>query len=110
MKMNSLYTRIHTIVKHLERARLTSKTYIPELYHKESGYHSWELVHEDPSSWNVFRKGDGWGGKDVHSCFKTRIQIPDHLEGKKSFVPSLLVLMTSGIMTIRNSWHSSMGN
>ncbi|WP_338589955.1 alpha-mannosidase [Paenibacillus sp. Y5S-9] len=83
MKMNSLYTRIHTIVKHLERARLTSKTYIPELYHKESGYHSWELVHEDPSSWNVFRKGDGWGGKDVHSCFKTRIQIPDHLEGKK---------------------------
>ncbi|WP_145409794.1 alpha-mannosidase [Paenibacillus xylanexedens] len=83
MKMNSLYTRIHTIVKHLERARLTSKTDIPELYHKESGYHSWELVHEDPTSWNVFRKGDGWGGKDVHSCFKTRIRIPDHMEGKR---------------------------
>lgn len=110
MKMNSLYTRIHTIVKHLELARLTSKTYIPELYHKESGYHSWELVHEDPSSWNVFRKGDGWGGKDVHSCFKTRIRIPDHMEGKKSYVPLSPVRMISGTMIIHNSWHSSMEN
>ncbi|MFC9712301.1 alpha-mannosidase [Paenibacillus sp. NPDC056933] len=83
MKTSSLYTRIHTIVKHLERARLTSKMDVHELYHKECGYHTWELVHEDPSSWDIFRKGDGWGGKDVHSCFKTRIRIPDRMIGKK---------------------------
>lgn len=106
MKLNSLSTRIHTIVKHLESARLTSKTYIPELYHKESGYHTWDLVHEDPSSWNVFRKGDGWGGKDVHSCFKTRIRIPDHLEGKRSSAPSLPVPQIFGITITRSFWRS----
>lgn len=83
MKPNSLSARIHTILGYLEKARLTSRTDIPELYQKESGYHSWDLVHEDPSDWTIFRKGDGWGGQDVHSCFKTRIVIPEHLAGKK---------------------------
>ncbi|OWA35411.1 alpha-mannosidase [Saccharibacillus sp. O16] len=83
MKTNSLATRIHTLLQDLEKARLTSRIDIPELYHQESGYHSWDLVHEDSSAWNIFRKGEGWGGKDIHGCFKARIQIPKSLVGKK---------------------------
>ncbi len=83
MKSNDLLTRINTIVKHLGGSRLSGKVYAERLHMKQCEYHQWELVHEDPQDWPIFKRGDGWGGKDVHSVFKTTLHIPPSLAGKK---------------------------
>ena len=82
MKVQQLANRIKTILKDLEEARLTDQIYAKQFKMKQCSYHQRELIEENAEDWEIYKKGEAWGGEDVHFCFKTQFTIPKAFEEK----------------------------
>lgn len=74
--------RIERILKELQKYIYSQEVSLDIYRVKECDYNSYELLKEEGKDWNIFKRGDRWGGKDKHFWFKTQIVIPENFEGK----------------------------
>lgn len=74
--------RIERILKELESYIYSQEVPVDMYRFKECGYNSYHLLEEDGENWDIFKRGDRYGGTDKHFWFKTQIAIPETFEGK----------------------------
>jgi len=74
--------RIKRIVEELKNY-INSDNEIINIYKmKQGNFKGGEAFNIDVSEWEPFVTGDRWGGRDLHTWFRTEIRIPERFGGK----------------------------
>ncbi|MDP4087731.1 MAG: alpha-mannosidase [Bacillota bacterium] len=74
--------RVKRILSELEGYIYSNRIDIDTYRVKSCSYGDYILLKESSETWEPFKKGERWGGRDRHFWFKTRVRIPQAFEGK----------------------------
>lgn len=80
--MYFLKERITKITDELMRYFYKERYNVPNFQMKEGNFLNIKDVEESDTTWQPFRSGTRWGGRDYHAWFRTEVKVPAEFDGE----------------------------